>query len=108
MLTTEVVAVGPVKPLKIKISLSLDADNVEKLRAIAQKDDRALSSCINLILRNYLNGMRTLNQMYATVSGGADDALTFLENNNPWAAKEALQAALSKAEELYLSDSNVP
>ena len=42
------------KPKKVNVSLSLDGDIVEKLRAIAEEDDRALSSCINLILRDYL------------------------------------------------------
>ena len=42
------------KPLKTKVSLTLDEEIVEKLRAIAEEDDRALSSCINLILRDYL------------------------------------------------------
>lgn len=44
----------PMKPLKVKLSLSLDGDVVEKLRILAEEDDRALSSCINLILREYL------------------------------------------------------
>ena len=43
-----------VKPKKVNVSLSLDSDIVERLRAIAEEDDRALSSCINLILRDYL------------------------------------------------------
>ena len=45
------------KPLKVKVSLSLDEDIVEKLRVIAEEDDRALSSCINLILRDYLRNL---------------------------------------------------
>jgi len=42
------------KPLKTKVSLTLDEEIVERLRVIAEEDDRALSSCINLILRDYL------------------------------------------------------
>ena len=42
------------KPKKVNVSLSLDSDIVERLRTIAEEDDRALSSCINLILRDYL------------------------------------------------------
>lgn len=45
-----------VRPLKIKISISIDEDIVNRLRTMAEKDDRALSSCINLILRNHLSG----------------------------------------------------
>ena len=44
----------PMKPKKVNVSLSLDSDIVERLRAIAEEDDRPLSSCINLILRDYL------------------------------------------------------
>ena len=42
------------KSKKVNVSLSLDWEIVEKLRMIAEEDDRALSSCINLILRDYL------------------------------------------------------
>jgi len=45
------------KPLKVKVSLTLDEEIVEKLRIIAEEDDRALSSCINLILRDYLRNL---------------------------------------------------
>lgn len=47
----------PLKPLKTSISLSLDEDVVKQLRILAEEDDRALSSYINLILRNYLRGL---------------------------------------------------
>ena len=47
----------PMKPKKVNVSLSLDGDIVERLRAIAEEDDRALSSCINLILRDYLRSL---------------------------------------------------
>ncbi len=42
------------KPLKVKISVSLDEEIVKKLRILAEEDDRQLSSYINLVLRNYL------------------------------------------------------
>jgi len=42
------------KPLKVKVSLSLDEEIVKKLRVLAEEDDRQLSSYINLVLRNYL------------------------------------------------------
>ena len=45
------------KPLKVKVSLTLDEEIVEKLRIIAEEDDRALSSYINLILRDYLRSL---------------------------------------------------
>ena len=42
------------KPLKEKISLTLDPLVVEKLKILAEYDDRSLSSYINLILKEYL------------------------------------------------------
>lgn len=47
------------KPLKVKVSLSLDEEVVKKLRVLAEEDDRQLSSYINIILRNYLRGLET-------------------------------------------------
>ena len=40
------------KPLKEKISITLDGDLVAQLRAEAESDDRSLSQYINLILKN--------------------------------------------------------
>lgn len=48
------VAVMKMKPLKEKISITLDSDILEKLRQEAEYDDRSLSQFINLILKNYL------------------------------------------------------
>lgn len=47
----------PLKPLKVKLSVSLDEEVVKKLRVLAEEDDRQLSSYINLVLRNYLRGL---------------------------------------------------
>ena len=44
-----------------------------------------------------------LRQMYATLCGGMDDALTLLEAGNVWEAKRALLHALEISEELYIS-----
>lgn len=45
------------KPLKVKVSLSLDEKIVKKLRILAEEDDRQLSSYINLVLRDYLRNL---------------------------------------------------
>lgn len=45
------------KPLKTKVSLSLDEEVLNKIRALAEEDDRPLSSYINLVLRNYLRNL---------------------------------------------------
>ena len=42
------------KPLKDKVCITLDNDLLEKLRKMAENDDRSLSSYINLILRRYV------------------------------------------------------
>lgn len=50
-----------------------------------------------------LNDIDTLRQMYATLCGSIDDALTLLEWGNVWEAKENLQRGLDTAEELYIA-----
>ena len=42
------------KPLKEKVSITIDADILKALREKAEKDDRSLSQYINLILKKYL------------------------------------------------------
>lgn len=42
------------KPLKEKISITVDSDLIEILRKKAEEDDRSLSQYINLILRKSL------------------------------------------------------
>ena len=44
------------KPLKEKISITVDSDILRKLRERAEKDDRSLSQYINLILKKHLDG----------------------------------------------------
>ena len=50
-----------------------------------------------------MNDIDVLRQMYATLCGGIDDALTQLEQSNIWRAKATLRAALHRAEELYIA-----
>ena len=42
------------KPLKTKVSITLDTNIIEKLRELAEADDRSFSQYINLILKEYL------------------------------------------------------
>lgn len=42
------------KPLKDKISITIDSDLLEKLREIADEDCRPLSQYINLVLRKHV------------------------------------------------------
>jgi len=43
------------KLLKSKVSITLDSDIIEKIKQLAEKDDRSFSQYINLILKEYLN-----------------------------------------------------
>lgn len=42
------------KPLKKSVSITLDGPILEQIQALADHDDRSLSSYINLILREHL------------------------------------------------------
>lgn len=45
------------KPLKDKISITIDSDLLEKIRYLAEYDDRSLSQYINLVLRRHLESL---------------------------------------------------
>lgn len=42
------------KPLKEKVSITLDNDVVEKIKALAEEDERSFSQFINKVLKDYL------------------------------------------------------
>ena len=42
------------KPLKEKISITIDSDILEKIKIEAENDDRSLSQFINIILKEHL------------------------------------------------------
>ena len=46
------------KPLKEKISITLDSDLLAELKTEAEQDDRSLSQFINLILRKYIKNKK--------------------------------------------------
>ncbi len=46
------------KPLKEKISITIDSDIVESLRVAAEEDDRSLSQYINLVLKEHLKNKK--------------------------------------------------
>lgn len=46
------------KPLKEKISITIDSDILEKLRFEAEYDDRSLSQYINIILKEHLKSSK--------------------------------------------------
>lgn len=42
------------RPLKDKISITIDSDILEKIRIQAENDDRSLSQYINIILKEHI------------------------------------------------------
>ena len=48
------------KPLKEKISITIDSDILAAVRDLAEADDRSLSQYINLILKEHLKKSQTL------------------------------------------------
>ena len=48
------------KPIKEKISITIDSDILEKIRKQAENDERSLSQYINLILKKYLDSKKDI------------------------------------------------
>jgi hypothetical protein len=42
------------RPLKERISITIDGDVLEKIRDLAEYDDRSLSQYINIVLKKHL------------------------------------------------------
>lgn len=42
------------KPLKVKVSITLDEDIINKVKELAEKDDRNFSQYINMILKQHI------------------------------------------------------
>lgn len=49
------------KPLKEKISITIDGDLLDKLKEHAENDERSLSQYINLVLRKHINAQNERN-----------------------------------------------
>ena len=45
------------KPLKEKISITIDWDVLERLKQLAEEDERSLSQYVNMILKNHIKKM---------------------------------------------------
>ena len=43
------------KPLKEKISITVDEDILAEIKKLAEDDDRSLSQYINMVLKKHLN-----------------------------------------------------
>lgn len=44
-----------VKPLKNKVSITLDEDIIKQVKELAENDDRSFSQYINMVLKEYIN-----------------------------------------------------
>lgn len=42
------------KPLKSKVSITLDTEIINEIKTLAEQDDRSFSQYVNLVLREYL------------------------------------------------------
>jgi hypothetical protein len=45
------------KPLKEKVSITLDENIVERIKELAEDDDRSFSQYINMVLKEYISKM---------------------------------------------------
>lgn len=50
------------KPLKTKVSITLDTDLVEQLKKMAEMDDRSFSQYINLVLKKHISETQAENK----------------------------------------------
>ena len=50
------------KPLKQKVSITLDAEVIEKLKMLAEKEDRSFSQYINLVLKEHLIAQKPMQR----------------------------------------------
>jgi len=49
------------RPLKEKISITIDNETLEKVRMEAEKDDRSLSQYINIVLKEHIRKLEEKN-----------------------------------------------
>lgn len=43
------------KPLKERVSMTLDSEVIEKIKKLAEQDDRSFSQYVNLVLREHIS-----------------------------------------------------
>lgn len=51
------------KPLKEKISITIDNDILEKIKFQAEQDDRSLSQYINIVLKQHIKNIENKNKL---------------------------------------------
>ncbi len=50
------------KPLKYKVSITLDEDIIQEIKELAENDDRSFSQYINMILKDYIKKNDKVNE----------------------------------------------
>ena len=45
------------KPLKNKVSITLDNDVINQIKELSEKDDRSFSQYVNMVLKQYLKNI---------------------------------------------------
>ncbi len=45
------------RPLKVKLNITIDPEVLERIKIEAEKDDRSVSQFINIILKNYIKNL---------------------------------------------------
>lgn len=50
------------KPLKTKVSITLDNDIITIVKELAEKDDRSFSQYINLVLKNWISEKKDFSE----------------------------------------------
>ena len=54
------------KPLKEKISITIDSDVLETIKELAEYDDRSLSQYINLILKQHIKNTEKNKKLWSS------------------------------------------
>ena len=49
------------KPLKTKVSITLDSDIITKVKVLAENDDRSFRQYINLVLKEHISSQSDQN-----------------------------------------------
>ncbi len=57
------------KPLKEKISITIDSDVLEKIRIMAEEDDRSLSQYINIVLKDHIKTTKKIEINTTDING---------------------------------------
>lgn len=56
---TKKTEVNNMKPLKERVSITIDNDILVKIKELAEQDDRSFSQYVNLVLREHIDKVQT-------------------------------------------------